>query len=69
MDCRSPGSSVQARILEWVYIPFSRGSSWHRDEPGSLTLQADSLPLVPPGKPHSNNDLIIATPCSYHLVG
>ena len=29
------GSSVhgilQARILEWVAIPFSRGSSWHRD--------------------------------------
>ena len=25
MDCRSPGSSVQARILEWVSIPFSRG--------------------------------------------
>ena len=31
MDCRLPGSSVlgilQARILEWVAIPFSRGSS------------------------------------------
>ena len=30
-----PGSSVhgisQARILEWVVIPFSRGSSWPRD--------------------------------------
>ena len=30
-----PGSSVhgilQARILEWVAIPFSRGSSWPRD--------------------------------------
>ena len=30
-DCSSPGSSVhgilQARILEWVAIPFSRGSS------------------------------------------
>ena len=35
MDCSPPGSSVhgilQARILEWVAIPFSRGSSWHRD--------------------------------------
>ena len=68
MDCRSPGSSIQARILEWVYIPFSRGSSWPRDEPGSLALQADSLPLLPPGKPHSNNNLIIVTPCSYHLL-
>ena len=35
MDCSQPGSSVhgilQARILEWVAIPFSRGSSWPRD--------------------------------------
>ena len=34
-DCSSTGSSVhgvlQARILEWVAIPFSRGSSWPRD--------------------------------------
>ena len=38
MDCRSPGSSVhgilQARILEWVAIPFSRGSSQPRDSAG-----------------------------------
>ena len=36
MDCSPPGSSVhgllQARILEWVAIPFSRGSSWPRSE-------------------------------------
>ena len=36
MDCSLPGSSVhwihQARILEWVAIPFSRGSSWPRDQ-------------------------------------
>ena len=35
MDCSSPGSSahgiLQARILEWVAIPFSRGSFWPRD--------------------------------------
>ena len=35
MDCSPPGSSVhgilQARILEWVDIPFSRGSSQPRD--------------------------------------
>ena len=34
LDCSSPGSSVhgilQARILEWVTIPFSRGSSQPR---------------------------------------
>ena len=35
MDCSLPGSSVhgilQARILEWVAVPFSRGSSQPRD--------------------------------------
>ena len=35
MDCSPPGSSIhrilQARILEWVASPFSRGSSWPRD--------------------------------------
>ena len=35
MDCSLPGSSVhgilQARILEWVVIPFSRGSSQPRN--------------------------------------
>ena len=34
MACSCPGSSVhgifQARILEWVAIPFFRGSSWPR---------------------------------------
>ena len=36
MDCSPPGSSVhgilQARILEWVALSFSRGSSWPRDQ-------------------------------------
>ena len=36
MDCSQPGSSVhgifQARILEWVAIFFSRGSSQRRDQ-------------------------------------
>ena len=31
MDCSPPGSSAQARILEWVAISFSRGSSPPRD--------------------------------------
>ena len=31
MHCSSPGSSVLARILEWVAISFTRGSSWPRD--------------------------------------
>ena len=35
MDCSPPGSSIhgilQARILEWIAISFSRGSPWPRD--------------------------------------
>ena len=42
---------LQARILEWVAIPFPRGSSQPRDRPRSPTLQVDSLPTEPPGKP------------------
>ena len=38
MDCSPPDSSVygilQARILEWVAISYSRGSSWPRDWTG-----------------------------------
>ena len=35
MDCSLPGSSIhgifQARVLEWIAISFSRGSSQPRD--------------------------------------
>ena len=35
MDCSPPGSSVhgtpQARMLEWIAIPFSKGSAQPRD--------------------------------------
>ena len=45
VDCSPPGSSVhgilQARILEWVAMLSSRGSS----QPRSPTLQVDSPPL------------------------
>ena len=47
IDCSLPGSSVhgirQARILEWVAIPFSRGSSQPMDRTGISALQAGSL--------------------------
>ena len=56
MDCSPPGSSVhgilQARILEWVANPFSRGSPRPRDWTSSLALQVNSLPYEPPGKPY-----------------
>ena len=51
MDCSLPGSSVhgvsQARILEWIPIPFSCGFSDAGLEPESPALQADSLSSEP----------------------
>ena len=42
MDCSLPGSSVheilQSRILEWIAVPFSRGSSRPRDRTCILHL-------------------------------
>ena len=51
MDC-SPASSsapgiLQSRILEWVAIPFSRGSSRPRDQTQVSCTAADSLPSEP----------------------
>ena len=61
MDCSPPGFSVhgilQVRILEWVAMPFSMGSSW----PNLCLLsllhwQVGSLPLAPPGKPQNTHN-------------
>ena len=53
IDCNPPSSSVheilQARILEWVAIPFSRGSSQPRDRTQVSCIAADSLPSEPIG--------------------
>ena len=52
-DCSCPGSSIylQARILKWVAMLSSRGSSQFRIPPQSPALQVDSLLSEPPGKP------------------
>ena len=59
MDCSPPCSSVhgilQARILEWVTKPTSRGSSQPKDQNcissvSSIGRRAGSLPLAPPGE-------------------
>ena len=55
LDCSPPGSSVrrilQARILVWIAMPLSRGSSWPRDWTHisyvSLHRQLGSLPPLP----------------------
>ena len=41
---------LQARILEWVAYPFSRGFSWPGNRIGLLHCRW-SLPSEPPGKP------------------
>ena len=40
---------LQARKLEWVTFPFSRGSSQPRDRTLVSALQADSSPAEPQG--------------------
>ena len=58
MDCNPPGSSVhgilQARILEWVAMSSSRGSSWCRDwicDSCSSFIADSFFTTEPPGKP------------------
>ena len=59
MNSSPPGSSVQrilqARILEWVAISYSKGSSWLRDRTGLLAvspaLVGEFFAPEPPGKP------------------
>ena len=59
MDCSPPGSSVhgilQARILEWVAMPSSKGSSQPRDRTVSLMFPAlvgRLFTTEPPEKPN-----------------
>ena len=55
VDYSPPGSSVhgilQARLLEWADISFSRDLPDPGIEPRSPVLQADSLPAEVRGKP------------------
>jgi len=59
MNSSPPSSSVhrilQARILEWVAISYSRGFSWPRDRTGLLAvspaLAGEFFAPEPPGKP------------------
>ena len=68
-DCSLPSSSVhgilRVRILVWVAISFSRGSSQPRIEPRSPTLQADSLSSEPIGKPICKHRLQCRRPQFY----
>ena len=78
-DYSPSGSSVhgilQARILEWVAMPFSRTSSWPQGQTPVSCISCIGncfffcffcfffLPLLPPGKPpNSNNHRSFLTP-------
>ena len=51
---------LQARILEWVAFPFSRGSSQSRDQTQvSPALQVDSAPAESQGSPQSRETVVI----------
>ena len=67
MNSSPPGSSVheilQARILEWVAIPFSRGSSNPGIEPSFLAspaLAGGFFTAVPRGKPRLSLSLCLS---------
>ena len=61
MDCSPPGSSVhgilQARILEWVAIPHSRGSFQSRDRTHVFYIASGFFTAEPPGKPRKSTIL------------
>ena len=49
--CSLQCSSLQARILEWVAIRFSRGSSRPRDRTQISCIAGRFFTTAPPGKP------------------
>ena len=55
MDCSLPGSPVcgilQSRMLEWVAVPSSRGSSWHKDGTCVSCIAGRFFTTKPPRKP------------------
>ena len=75
INCSLPGSSVheisQAKILEWLYISFSRESSWPRSGTWFSCIAGRSFPPEPPGKKVSWKESIenwVATICYVLLV-
>ena len=59
---------LQARILEWVSFPFSRGFSNLGIKPRSPALQTDSSPAEPPRKPHTYLNLQLLFSVSLSVV-
>ena len=84
MDCSLPGSSIhgisQARILEWVAIFFSRGSSWPWNQIPVFCIAGRCFTDESPGKPlplptlnlecvlHKGKGLICFCVCVFKLI-
>ena len=72
MDCNPPGSFVhgilQARLLEWVPIPFFRGSSQPRDWTWVSHIVGRSFTIWAPGNPKTNVRYIYNTYILQHLT-
>ena len=73
MDCSPPGSSVlgifQARILEWVAISFSRGSSRPKDQASLSCIAGGFFTTEPPGTLICGVEAILGAnrnECSYY---
>ena len=75
VDCSPPGSSVhgilQARRLEWVAMPSSRGSSQPKDRTHiscSSPIAGEFFTTKPPGKPPGTECLLHIQFCDRHLM-
>ena len=66
-DCSPPGSSVhgvlQARILEWVTITFSRGSFYPRDRTWVSCIAGRLFAISPPGKSAPPQEALKSSVC------
>ena len=75
MDSNPPGTCVhgisQARILEWIAMPYSRGSSWPRDQTQVYCIAGRCITTEPLGKPTAvhivNFDVLSHSVLSYFL--
>ena len=61
IDCSLPGTSVhgifQARVLEWVVISFSRGSSQPRDQTQARILEWAAFPFRGSSQPRDQTQV------------
>ena len=72
MDCSQPGSSVygilQARILEWVAISFSKGFSRPRNWTHISGIAGWFFTTKPPGKPSFQDIALEILPCCFPFI-